>query len=212
MRLGDVAEVRGGIAPSHKGDGAWYLQARGITSTGILPDAFAPGPLPVRTVEAAQLRSNDIVVGLRGERNVAALVSSELVEGQPRYVTLDLGLIRPDVHRIRAAFIRIFLNHPRTQAVLSRHRPAGVALARLPITALTELDLPALSLERQDTLIRLNAEAEEERQLMTRLIEARRTHTDQIFAEALRGEVEKPVPGCRPARAPSARDDHATVP
>ena len=183
-----------------------------MTSSRILADAFLTGAPPTRSEREARLRFQDVVVSLRGDRNPAATVCEELAEGKPLYASLDLGVVRPNPQMIRPAFLASFLNHPTTQAALTWYRPSGVALPRLSVAALGDLDVPELALERQDVLVMLMTEAEKERRLLQRIADARRIHTDQVFAKALRGEAERPTPGGYPARAPSAQDDHATVP
>lgn len=211
MRLEDGALVRIGVSPSGDGDGAIFLHGRSITVASVEQHSFTSGAFPSDAVAQARLLPGDIVIALRGAANIAAMIGDDFSTGRPCFATLDVGIVRVEHPALLPDYVTAVLNLPRTQAALGRARMGDVT-PRLPIGALADLEIPTPPLDLQRKVSGLFAEATEEQRLLARLVDLRQTQITELLAGSLRDAAEEPVPGGHPARALSARGDHASVP
>lgn len=208
--LEDIASVRIGISLVGDGTDAAYLQGRSISANSINEDALSSGALPADAASGGRLVAGDVVVALRGAVNAAAVIGERVVATRPCFATLDVGIIRIGQDDLLADYVAAVLNLPVTQAAFARAR-LGDVTPRLPLKALAATDIPAMPLDRQRTVAGLLDKALREQRLLSRLAELRQTQINALLASALLGPAEEPVPGGHPARAKSARGDHASV-
>lgn len=150
------------------------------------------------------------MVALRGAVNAAAVIGEHVVATRPCFATLDVGIIRIGRGDLLSDYVAAVLNLPMTQAAFARAR-LGDVTPRLPLKALAATNIPSTPLDQQRMVAGLLDEALREQRLLSHLAELRRTQINVLLADALSGPAEEPVPGGHPARAKSARGDHASV-
>ena len=211
MDLEDVASVRIGISPVGGNAETAFLHGRGISANAIDGGALALGALPSDRASGGRLVAGDVVVALRGATNPAAVIGEDIAAARPCFATLDVGIVRIERADFLPDYVAAVLNLPKTQAEFARAR-TGEVTPRLPLQALAVSDIPSASFDRQRAVAGLLDEALHERRLLSRLAALRQTQINALLADALHGPAEDPVPGSRPARGKSARDDHAAVP
>lgn len=172
-----------------EGTGALYASPRhvraGLLALEELIEGARPGPASVK----AALKPGDVLINLRGDENATAVVPLISDDG-PVYVTLDVGVIRPDRDRVDPHYLAAWLGLPATQASLSADRE-GSRVPRLSLRALSELAVPLPPLERQRRFGALHTEVVRERALRNQIAEAR----ERLLHELLRRSAEEPAPG-----------------
>ena len=196
MKLADYGEVRSGSLHDRSGTGGYYVLVSDLTRRGLNNGCLAEGGVPQKSGAAAALAPGDVVVGLRGASNVAAVVPSLEFACGLIFATLDVGIVRQS-YRILPAYLAWFLNRPKTQAIFSSER-MGSGAPRLPLSALQELIVPVPSLKRQATIAALAADAQRESDLIENIQQARQRLLDELLRQAA---DEGPAPGINPARA-----------
>ena len=197
MRLGDFAIVRSGSALTRGGETALYAVPSCVSAADVDCGMATLGCPPARGGEDARVNEGDVLVVLRGTTNLAGRVGSLEALDRPLFATLDLGVVHVADGETLPEYVAAYLNLPRTQTALAQHR-TGMGAPRLPLSALSDLDVPLPSLRRQRAFVALAAEAEAERVLQEQMIEARKRLVGELLASSL--EAEEPVPGCSPAR------------
>lgn len=180
-RLQNLGELMIGATPGKAGGNSStvkYLRAGDIREGGFVADP-GRGPEPTRG-RNVRLHVGDVVVRGRGLPVAAAVTDN--VEGA--FPTNDVLLFRPDVSKIDAGFLAVFLNTPRSREALSAGSQ-GAALSRLSVQALggVEIDLPPL--ERQRKIAALAMCMEDEQRLLERLRDLHRQLNQQILQRLL---------------------------
>lgn len=210
MRLGSAAHVRIGISVTGDGHEARFLHGRGIRSGSVDNDAFSFGAMPSAAASAGRLIAGDVVIALRGTTNPATMIGEDVLAGPPSFPTLDVGIIRVNPADILPGYVAAVLNLQSTQATFLRARTGDVT-PRLPLRALSDVDIPIPDLSHQMQVHLLLNDMDEEQCLLVRIAELRRLQINELLAGALRGPAEEAVPGSHPARSKSARGDRAPV-
>lgn len=168
-----------GIAPPSAPEGpANYVQmkdldpGRRVLGRGGLPTAGRATPI----------KSGDVLLTARGERNIAVRPDTELLGAYP---TLDIYLLRPDATRLDADYLAAFLNRPEIGSAL-RASTSGASLPRVPKESLVELDIPLPPLRRQRAIGGLSACAYRQSELSRRLNHAQANLAIAQLAAAFR--------------------------
>ena len=154
-----------------------------LDGSGVLPRSFTKVGAPP-SGNAGALRVGDVVISLRGNANNAAAIEASDLDGSPLFATLDLAVIRlADPESVNPRYIATWLNLPATQAILAESRE-GSAAKRLPLGPLKYLQVPVADWQRQQVIVALAREVEDERRLADRIARLRSTLINQCLAEA----------------------------
>lgn len=182
MKLADCGEVRSGSLHDRSGTGGYFVLVSDLTPRGLNIGSLAVGCLPQKSGAAAALAAGDVVVGLRGASNLAAVVPPLDLASGLIFATLDVGIVRKS-DRVLPEYLAWFLNRPKTQAIFSSER-TGSGAPRLPLSALQELVVPVPSMERQAAIAALAADAQHESDLIENIQQARQRLLDELLREA----------------------------
>jgi hypothetical protein len=111
-------------------------------------------------------RPGDVVFRSRGERNTAAVIEGSIPE--PVLALLPLMILRPDPAVLSGAYLAWALNQEPAQRHFEEEAQ-GTSLRMVSRSALENLKIAVPSLETQQKILRVNALAEQERELAEQL-------------------------------------------
>jgi restriction endonuclease S subunit len=172
--LSDLATVISGvpfrsrIENQHDGQIA-VIQARDLSETGEVRIATSARVKSLPGSSEASLRSGDVLFQPRGARfSVGILVDQPM----PVAAAAPLLTLRCDLTQIDPEFLVLFLQLPRTQAVL-KNAAVGTHIPQVPRWELTNLPVDLPDLVNQKKLVELNRLTRREVELTARLIAKR---------------------------------------
>ncbi|MGE0761276.1 MAG: restriction endonuclease subunit S [Pirellulaceae bacterium] len=185
MRLGEVAEIRGGLVA---GTGANPLSPEAIRALQV-GDLASDGTIPWQTLRRAEptgnwkrslIQEGDLLIPLRSTR-VTAIVARGVAEqtiavGHWAIISTGPGLL-PE-------YLAWFLAHP-SNAKQWRQAEVGSKLAFVPLSAVREMNIEVPSLEIQRRIANVEALHHRITELETQLAHARYQYVHQLTRTAL---------------------------
>lgn len=128
------------------------------------------------------LREGDILFRARGLFHTAAVVTEGVNNA---VVAAPLMLIRVTSPKVLPEYLRWFINHPRTQEVL-KNLAAGSYVRTLNKAAVSNLEVPLPSLERQRQIVEIAELSQREKSLLAAIAERRARLLDEILSQVAR--------------------------
>ena len=184
-KLGAVASVQMGypfrsrLEHDPKGD-VVVIQMKDIDDADLLhPESAVKVSLPMAKGHHL-LREGDLAFRSRGRTNSAALVAAPI---QHAVLAAPMLLIRPQ--GVLPAYLRWFINLPRTQAMLSA-QSEGTSVRMVSKDAIAALDIPLPSAASQRRIVEIASLAQVERALMAQIAEQKRRLVDGALARYAR--------------------------
>ncbi|MEL6361754.1 MAG: restriction endonuclease subunit S [Pseudomonadota bacterium] len=162
MRIDEICEIqsgytaRGRLSPSPLGVPA--LQLRDLTDRErwdeIEPECFQLGQMKERYFAGP----GDVLFRSRGATNTASAIPADWAH--LAVAILPLILLKPDVSRIRPAFLAWSINQPFAQLHFDR-RARGTSMRMVPRGVLAELEIDLPDLKTQDMILETSRLSEE---------------------------------------------------
>lgn len=182
IQIGYTARTR--LEPTPGGVRA--LQLRDIAPDGGRSDQpvgrFRLNDIPDRY----WVRTGDIVFRSRGDQNTATALDSEF--GEPAVAVMPLVIVRAGP-TILPEYLAWYLNQPEAQHHFDR-AARGTGMRMIPMACLAELPVPVPDLETQRAIATVDALAQREFTLSSRLAERRRQLLRASLLRAARESVQ----------------------
>ena len=130
------------------------------------------------------VRVGDLVFRSRGVTNTSAILLDDPGEA---VVAAPLFRIRVIDHHILPRYLNWYINQSPAQAYIASHAK-GTAQKMISKDVLDSLEIVVPSMKRQKAIVEVAALAEQEQNLMKRLVEKRKQHISARLIEIARGE------------------------
>jgi hypothetical protein len=187
-RLGDLAEVRSGYPFRNRvepvPDGTCRLvQMKDMDVLGGLRGSDLARIDAPPNYESHLLNHGDVVMAGRGPRNHAVTFHPEVSNA---IAAANLVILRPRGPAL-PNYLAWFLNLPATQKQL-RAKRAGSSVLFVPLSELSNLEIPVPSLEMQNRIVDIYKLSLQEEELLARIQARRRTLVDAMLQEVVRRE------------------------
>lgn len=188
VKIRQIADVQIGItlrgtdAARHDPSGTHHLVRIGdLTEEGELRIS-APNLVKLDDPEADRfgLRRGEVIMASRGVRMTAAVFD----DSRPAVAGNQFCVIRPKSTAILPAFLRWFLNLAATQEKL-RAKMTGSYVRSLPVGVVADLVIPLPAIDRQRTIVELDALRVRERHLLEQIAAKRSQLIDQTLLQFL---------------------------
>ena len=185
MTLSQVCTIQTGFTARERLDPVEHgnvlvLQLRDVAPNGTIDFHNLTRIQLDRVPEKYLVQSGDVVFRSRGESTTAAVIDSQLP--LPALAVLPLIILRPDPQALSSAYLAWVIN----QGPAQRHfeeNAQGTSLRMVSRSSLDTLPLAVPSLEMQQSILRIDALAERERELAQQLTHARRELICRLLVE-----------------------------
>lgn len=167
-RLSHIASVQSGIYSKPVLSGTIrYLQARNFDLQRRFDDTVKSNILSDGKIERHLLREGDILVATKGYDHFAAMYTGEI--GQAVASTIFL-VARLQTDEVMPEYLMWFINHPRTQALLSGSSK-GTSLLSITKADVQNLEVPVPSVDIQKTVLEIERLRQQEIRIKQRIEE-----------------------------------------
>lgn len=185
--LKDIVEIGSGYTFRERldaypdGDIA-VVQMKNLGPDDCIKSADLPRVALADLGEKQLLKQGDILLRARGHFHTAAVVTESL---GPAVAAAPLMLMRASPLKVLPEYLRWFINHPRTQAILV-NLAVGTHVRTLNIAAIANLEIALPSLEQQHRIAAIAELGQKEKALLHQIAEQRGMLLDEILARHAR--------------------------
>jgi hypothetical protein len=170
-KLVDICAIQTGYTARGRLESVEQGGVLGLQLRDILPNGRVSTMSLVRTqvegpFERYLARPGDVVFRSRGERNTAAVIEESIPE--PVLALLPLMILRPDPAVLSGAYLAWAINQEPAQRHFEEEAQ-GTSLRMVSRSALENLEIAVPSFETQQKILRVDALAEQERELAEQL-------------------------------------------
>jgi restriction endonuclease S subunit len=184
--LQDIATIHTGMYSKFGQSGsAVYLQVNFFNEHGDLEKHIKPNLVLDKKSAHHLLQDGDVLFAAKGAKNFAAVYETH---NGPCVASSTFLVIRikPEVkHEIQPKFLAWYINHPNTQQWL-KSKAIGSSLPSISKGALMEMEIMIPSIEKQNSIEKLNGLKKLETSIQKQLLDLREQYIQQILLTSLK--------------------------
>jgi len=158
------------------------VQARHFDEAGAFGRTLKPDLILEGKIEKHLLQPGDILFAVKGYNNFAVQYQSHMAKAVASSVFIVIRI--KDARVINPDYLQWYLNHPQTKA-WCRRQSRGTDLPSLTQESLENLELTIPSLQRQRSVVEMNALMKKAQGLQRRIDSLRDERNQQLLLQAI---------------------------
>jgi len=165
--ISDIAYIQTGIYAKSSSNGSlFYIQARHFDNNHRFKQEVKPELLQNEKLQKHILQKGDVLVAAKGYDNFAVTYSDIPKPACASSMFIVLRIINVD--QILPGYLAWFINHPKTQRILSGNSK-GTSLPSITKDSVAKLEIIIPSIHKQQSVLKVHALFQKERELKLKI-------------------------------------------
>jgi restriction endonuclease S subunit len=187
IKLNNVCSIQSGIyvKPDFAAE-VVYLQANNFDENGLLTSSLIPNLKLSDQTQRHLLKPGDVLFAAKGTKNFAAIYEKQngLCVASSTFLVLRVNK-HGSKNSILPEFLAWYLNNRVTQTKL-KAMAIGSALPSISKATISELEISVPSVQKQNTILKIDALRKLERSIQQQLVEIREDYIQQLLQNTLK--------------------------